>query len=118
MLDLEPYPSQIAAIGGSKQLFKHVRDWLLAVERRTKVKPILYVSQNFINKYLQEAPDLKRDYQVWIARYGEYKPDVRLAVWQLSPNGRVTGIHGEVDINVFNGYHTQWEEFLTEQTIK
>lgn len=118
VLDLEPYPSQIAAIGGSQVLFKHVRQWLQAVERRTKVKPILYVSQSFVNRYLPEAPDLKRDYQVWIARYGEYKPDVKLAVWQLSPNGRVRGIHGEVDINVFNGYHTQWEAFLEEMTLK
>ena len=118
VLDLEPYPSQIAAMGGPQVLFKHVRQWLQAVERRTKVKPILYVSQSFVNRYLPEAPDLKHDYQVWIARYGEYKPDVKLAVWQLSPNGRVRGIHGEVDINVFNGYHTQWEAFLEEMTLK
>lgn len=118
VLDLEPYPSQIAAMGGPQVLFKHVRQWLQAVERRTKVKPILYVSQSFVNRYLPEAPDLKRNYLVWIARYGEYKPDVKLAVWQLSPNGRVRGIHGEVDINVFNGYHTQWEAFLEEMALK
>jgi lysozyme len=55
---------------------------------------------------------------VWIARYGEYKPDVKLAVWQLSPNGRVDGIHGEVDINVFNGYQSQFDEFIKNETIK
>jgi len=118
VLDLEPYPSQIAAMGGTQVLFRNVRAWLQAVERHTHAKPILYVSQSFVNRYLSEAPDLKRDYQVWIARYGEYKPDVKLAVWQLSPNGRVTGIHGEVDINVFNGYRTQWEEFIEEMTVK
>lgn len=118
VLDLEPSHSQIAAMGGSKALFANVRAWLQTVERRTHVKPILYVNQMFVNQYLPEAPDLKRDYQVWIARYGEYKPDVKLALWQLTPNGRVVGIHGEVDINVFNGYHTQWEEFLSKMTIK
>ena len=118
VLDLEPYPSQIAKMGGTEALFRNVRAWLQAVERRTGVKPILYISQSFVNRYLSDAPDLKRDYQVWIARYGEYKPDVKLAVWQLSPNGRVTGIRGEVDINVFNGYRTQWDDFLNEQTIK
>lgn len=118
VLDIEPSHSQVAAMGGPQALFRHVRAWLQAVERRTGVKPILYVSQTFVNRYLPEAPDLKRDYQVWIARYSEFKPDVRLAVWQLSPNGRVTGIHGEVDINVFNGYRTQWDEFLETATIK
>ncbi len=118
VLDLEPYPSQIAAMGGPVVLFKNVRAWLQAVERRTGVKPILYVNQLFVNRYLSHAPDLKQNYQVWIARYSEYKPDVKLAVWQLSPNGRVNGIHGEVDINIFNGYQTQWEDFLKEMTIK
>jgi lysozyme len=49
---------------------------------------------------------------VWIARYGEYKPDVKLVYWQLSPEGRVNGITGPVDINVFNGYQGQWEDFI------
>jgi len=118
VLDIEPSHSQIAALGGPQVLFRHVRTWLTAVEQRTGVKPILYVSQSFVNRYLGEAPDLKQHYQVWIARYGEYKPDVKLAVWQLSPNGRVSGIRGEVDINVFNGYLTQWKEFLETMTIK
>jgi len=118
VLDIEPSPSQITAMGGPQVLFRHVRAWLEAVERRVGVKPILYVSQTFVNRYLPEAPDLKSYYQVWIARYGEYKPDVKLAIWQLSPNGRVNGIHGEVDINVFNGYQMQWEEFLENMTIK
>jgi lysozyme len=55
---------------------------------------------------------------VWIARYGEYKPDIHLIVWQLSPDGRVQGITGEVDINVFNGYQTQFNEFIEKETIQ
>jgi len=77
------------------------------------MRPILYINQMFVNKYLQDADDIKQRYNVWIARYGEYKPDVRLVYWQLSPDGRVDGIHGDVDINVFNGYKEQWEQFLT-----
>jgi lysozyme len=72
----------------------------------------------FINKYFAMVPDIKRDYDVWIARYGEYKPDVRLAFWQLCPDGHVKGIHGEVDINVFNGYKSQFESFLKQKSIK
>ena len=118
VLDLEPSTGQIQQMGGPEVLFRQVRAWLQAVERRTGVKPILYVNQTFVNKYLSEAPDLKHDYQVWIARYGEYKPDVKLAFWQLSPDGRVSGIRGEVDINVFNGYRTQFDDFLENESIK
>jgi GH25 family lysozyme M1 (1,4-beta-N-acetylmuramidase) len=30
----------------------------------------------------------------------------------------VAGIQGDVDINVFNGYQSQFETFLKETTIK
>jgi lysozyme len=38
-------------------------------------------------------------------------------MWQLSSTGRVKGITGDVDINVFNGYADQWQEFLSEGVI-
>ena len=118
VLDIEPTKAQIQYMGGPEVMFRHIRVWLKAVEQRTKVKPILYVNQMFVNNYLSAQPDLKRDYRIWIARYSEYKPDLRLTYWQLCPDGRVTGIQGYVDINVFNGYQRQFEEYLAEETIK
>jgi lysozyme len=118
VLDIEPTKAQIQYMGGPEVMFRHIRVWLKAVEQRTKVKPILYVNQMFVNNYLSTQPDLKRDYRIWIARYSEYKPDLRLTYWQLCPDGRVTGIQGYVDINVFNGYQRQFEEYLAEETIK
>lgn len=82
------------------------------VKKATGKRPILYVSQQFVNKYLPLASDIKNDYPIWIARYGEYKPDVKLIFWQLSPDGRVKGIHGDVDINVFNGYKDKFNQFI------
>ena len=118
VLDVEPSDAQIRQAGGPEAMFRQVRTWLRIVEQHTGVRPILYVNQRFVNVYLSQAPDIKRDYRVWIARYGEYKPDVRLAFWQLSPDGRVAGIRPEVDINVFNGYQHQFDKFLEEETIR
>ncbi len=118
VLDVEPSDAQIMAAGGPEKMFQQIRVWLQMVKRRCGVSPILYINQMFINKYLGLAPDIKRDYDVWIARYGEYKPDVRLAFWQLCPDGRVKGIQGEVDINVFNGYKSQFQEFVATKSIK
>jgi len=118
VLDVEPTPSQIKKMGGTKVLFARIRTWLRIVEARTGVKPILYISQLFVNRYLREAPDLKRDYKVWIARYGEYKPDIHLIYWQLCPDGRVAGIRGEVDINVFNGYQDAFVKFSKNETVR
>lgn len=116
VLDIEPSAGQIAAMGGTEALFKAVRTWLNIVEQRTGHRPILYISQMFVRKYLDDAPDLKKKYQVWIARYGEYRPDVRLLFWQLCPDGRVSGIVPQVDINVFNGDREQFEEYVRNST--
>ena len=118
MLDVEPTDRQIAQMGGADELFRRVRTWMNIVRRHTGVRPILYVSQSFVNKYLGHAPDIKQNYNVWIARYGEYKPDIKLVYWQLSPDGRVSGIHGDVDINVFNGYEDQFDRFIETELIK
>mgnify|MGYP002524227310 FL=1 len=109
VLDLEPSDKQIRDMGGDAALFRQVMAWLRIVEQRHGKKPILYVGQLFVNNHLKHAPAALRNYDVWIARYGEFKPYVRLLHWQLTPYGRVRGIHGEVDVNVFNGSK---EEFL------
>lgn len=113
VLDVEPTHDQVQQIGGAEELLRRIRTFLNIVERRTGMRPILYVNQMFVNRYMQHAEDIKKNYNVWIARYGEYKPDVKLAFWQLSADGRVNGIQGAVDINVFNGYQNQWNEFLS-----
>lgn len=115
VLDVEPTPSQVAQMGGAKVLLHSMRTWLETTERYLNVRPILYVSQNFVNRYLidkyADGLHLKTNYQVWIARYGEYKPDVHLVYWQLCPDGRVAGIRFPVDINIFNGYADTFKEF-------
>lgn len=118
VLDVEPSDAQIIKMGGEKVLFDAIRTWMSIVKKHTGIRPILYVNQSFVNKYLSHAPDIKREYDVWIARYGEYRPDVRLLLWQLCPDGKVNGIHGDVDINVFNGYQDRFDLFLKTQLIK
>lgn len=111
VLDVEPTNREIVRFGGEQKLFESIRVWMETVERHTGKRPILYVSQQFIREHLVNAPDICDKYQVWIARYGAYRPEVKLLFWQLTPYGRVSGIHGDVDINVFNGYQDQFEQF-------
>jgi len=118
MLDIEPSDYQIKKMGGANALFKNIRIWLNIIEKRIGVRPLLYINQRFANTWLDNAPDLKDNYHFWIARYGEYKPDIHLSIWQLSGDGNVKGIQSEVDLNVFNGYQGQWDEFLQEQCIR
>ena len=111
VLDVEPTEAQIESIG-DEELMRRIKIWMEIVERRTGKRPILYVNQMFIFKHMTNATDIQQKYNVWIARYGEYKPDVKLVYWQLSSTGRVQGITGDVDINVFNGYQGQFADFV------
>ncbi len=114
MLDVEPSDAQIRAMGGAQALFMEMLSWLHVVEKNSHRAPILYISQSFVNKYMKEAPEELLKYDVWIARYGEYRPYVKLVLWQLSPYGRVTGIHGDVDINVFNGHKDDFDAWVNQ----
>ncbi len=118
VLDVEPLPSQIKKMGGEKVLFQEMLTWLHLVEQKHGKRPVLYISQQFVNDYLVHAPAELRTYDAWIARYGEYKPYVKLLHWQLTPYGCVTGIQGDVDINVFNGSKEQFESYLKKESSK
>ncbi len=118
VLDVEPYDRQIAAMGGSAAMFREMTAWVNTVHRYCDVMPVLYISQTFVNKYMRYAPPRLAQCQVWIARYSEYRPYVHLLYWQLSPRGRVSGIKGDVDINVFNGTLAQFEQYASRACIK
>lgn len=80
-----------------------VKNWLRIVESYYGVKPIIYASYRFKEKYLSDS--LLNTYPFWIAHYEvdtlRYKGE--WAFWQHRDNGRLTGIKGKVDMNVFNG---------------
>lgn len=84
------------------QFIQRLRTFINGLEKHYKVKPILYTSVNFYNKYLAGHFD---DYVYMIARYAEEipQPDAgcRFGLWQYSATGRINGIHGSVDCSCF-----------------
>lgn len=95
-----------------RRLVDAVRTWMIIVESRYDIKPILYTNIKFYNRYLAGHFD---DYPVWIARYNTREP--RLAggrqwdFWQYGNKGLINGIDGYVDFNVFNGNLLELEDF-------
>ena len=58
---------------------------------------LLYSSKHYLEKIWLET-----DYEIWLAHYTkqtDYESDYRF--WQLCSNGRVSGIKGDVDINIW-----------------
>ncbi len=118
VLDVEPTDRQIADMGGAQVLFREMAAWVRLVKAASGTQPVLYLSQSFVNKYMAEAPETLTECPVWIARYSAFKPYVRLLHWQLSPRGRVSGITGDVDINVYNGTRESFMDYVKRCGVK
>ena len=87
----------------TEEFQQDVLSWLHIVEDRYHVKPILYTYYKFKEKYLSDA---RFDgYPYWIAHYYvdkmEYKGEWKF--WQHTDAGRLPGIKGYVDFNIYNG---------------
>lgn len=94
---------EVAGKHSKNSLKDSVKVWLDAVERHYKVKPILYTSYKFKEKYLNDS--VFNDYPFWIAHYyvGSVKYKGEWHFWQHTDIGEVPGIAKDVDLNVFNG---------------
>lgn len=88
--------------------------WLELAAERFGVLPLLYTGDYYMREHglyadagLGAALGLGR-YPLWLASYQETRPPTppgwdRIAVWQHSASGRVPGVAGDCDTNVFDG---------------
>lgn len=96
---------------GDATIVNGVRRWLERVEAATGVRPIVYTSWGFWSG-LSGASSLAR-YPLWVANYDVRCPEVptntwsAYSFWQYSDHGRVSGISGPVDLDVFQGTRAQ-----------
>lgn len=96
----------------TEQLQREALAWLKAVEERYGVPPIIYTGLKFKEANLS-TPEFDR-YPFWIAHYYVkevgYKGEWRF--WQHTDLGRVNGIKGHVDLNIYNGSMYDLRHFL------
>lgn len=75
------------------------------LESHYGIKPIIYTNLHFYETYLK---DDFNQYTLWISCYFDQKRfekecDHKWTFWQHSEKGKVDGISGNVDFNVYNG---------------
>ncbi|MEM6662405.1 MAG: GH25 family lysozyme [Pseudomonadota bacterium] len=99
-LDLEKHMKT----SGDTSLADKALIWLKRVENATGCRPIVYASRSFWEDYLGEP---LAGYPLWLAEYGKFavlpKGAKAWAFWQRSQTGRVDGIEGHVDLDLFAG---------------
>jgi len=103
--DLPPVIDIEETNGKSKEeVIKSINEWIYLVETDFKVKPIIYTNFKFYNAYIIGNFD---QYPIWIANYTYREPTLDFGdswtFWQYGNRGRIKGIEGDVDFNVFNG---------------
>lgn len=111
--DLPPVLDVEVDDGASEELVVfRIKTWLEMIEHHYKIRPIIYTNITYFNEYIAGNLD---EYPIWIARYSYDEP--RLAFnkqwdfWQYGNRGRLNGIDGDVDFNVFNGNLERLESF-------
>ena len=93
---------------GMDNLHRGLQNWLKIVEKHYGVKPIIYCYINYYNKYFKGKKEYE-GYQFWIAHHYETSLQMKdkWHFWQHNDKAKVTGITGNVCINVFNGSKKQ-----------
>ncbi len=86
-----------------EQFRDSVLKWLDIVEKHYHVKPIIYTYYKFKTQYLGDP--VFNQYPYWIAHYYVEKVEYEgpWKFWQYTDAGRLPGITGYVDLDIFNG---------------
>lgn len=99
VLDVEHKPKDKSV----EDFQQDILTWLHIVEDRYHVKPIIYTYYKFKKQYL-DTPVFD-DYPYWIAHYYvdkiEYQGEWKF--WQHTDAGKLPGIKGYIDFNIYNG---------------
>ena len=73
----------------------------------------LYTNRDGYNQFLRRA---FAGHRLWICSFNDNPIDAEWAFWQYKHNGRVDGIKGDVDLNVFHGTRQTWENLIRNFT--
>lgn len=83
-----------------KKVTREILNWIGIIEKHYKVKPIIYCSWRYYNKYLKNK--LTGDYPLWICDYRAV-PDskTKWQFWQHTDSFKIPGINYSFDRNVY-----------------
>jgi len=107
VLDVEHKPSNVSV----EKFRESILLWLHIVEDKYHVKPIIYTYRKFKEKYLDD--EVFDQYPYWIAHYYVEKLEYRgeFKFWQYTDVGKLPGIKGYVDFNIYNGSYYDLKKF-------
>jgi lysozyme len=112
-VDLE-FNGNCAWVPDWSDLSQQLGAFLETLRRAYGREPVLYMTREFYDAYLRNAPDHFPSSPLWVRdlyRSPHWLGKRPWTVWQYANNGRVRGIDGLVDLNVFRGDAMAWTAF-------
>lgn len=118
--DMMPPVIDLEFVGNSKsvptkeKLKNELVDFISEIEKTYNHKPILYLTYESYEKYIKG--DFTK-YNIWIrdvVKSPKFQDGQEWILWQYSNRGRVNGINGFVDQNVFNGNLSDFKTMLLQ----
>ena len=98
VLDIEKLPKTQSV----ERLKIGLRNWLTAIEKHYKVKPIIYSGESYYTDFLKKEFS---EYPLWIANYNFWRNELEADwhFWQFTEKAKIEGIEYPIDLNIFNG---------------
>ncbi len=97
-----------------EELFYELNSFTAILEEHFGQKPIYYTTQAFYEKYLTQKTFSNPLWIRNIFRKPRPKQIHTWTFWQYANRGRVRGIHGPVDLNVFHGTQDEWKRYTVK----
>lgn len=111
VIDLE-FGGNCSARPPKEEVLSEIADFARIVKQKYGRTPIIYATNQSYKSFLADEPV---EYPIWIRNiYHKPKlPDGReWTFWQYANRGKLYGIKGFVDFNVFNGTQEEFENFV------
>jgi GH25 family lysozyme M1 (1,4-beta-N-acetylmuramidase) len=95
--------------------------WLRRVIAKTDNCPLIYMSGSTVHRF-DWSRVIKLNAGLWCASWDSAKPDPGqwpfVIMWQRADDGKLTGINGQVDEDVFFGNPSTWAAYANNRSTK
>lgn len=110
-LDIECEKEIIKYGGKNNEVFYNtVIKWLKGVEKKMGVKPIIYTNESIRKKYISDKR--LKEYEVWIAKYGNKHSNFDGIIRQVYEHGKIKGNRGDIDINIYKSDYNAFIKYI------
>ena len=109
----------------------YAKDFLDYVYQQTGIRPLIYMSKSVVNSY--DWSTVSANYGLWVAQYADSMPtgyqsnpwtdDNGFGTWsgpaifQYASTGRLSGYSGNLDLDMFYGDATAWNNFAKSDKV-